>query len=110
MKRAPGIPDPSAGGGAVDETRITGRLPNVDIEITHRRLPEQGAEQVTVSLVATPSFEAFARFVEAGNPFLAWTAMNPLAGAWLQMVQAAWAPWLGLMGPSVPAHRKPDQP
>jgi hypothetical protein len=87
-------------GRDLDETRITGRLPNVDIEITHRRLPGGEAEQVTVSLVATPSFEAFARFVEAGNPLLAWTAMNPFATAWLQMVQSAWAPWLGAAAPS----------
>jgi hypothetical protein len=96
-------------GRALDETRISGRLPNVDIEITHRRLPEQGAEQVTVSLVATPSFEAFARFVEAGNPLLAWTAMNPFATAWLQMVQAAWTPWIGTFAPPLlPGER--DEP
>jgi hypothetical protein len=80
-------------GPSVDETRITGRLPNVDIEITHRRTED--AERVTVSLVATPSFEAFAQAIEVGNPLLAWAQFNPFAAAWLQMAQAAWAPWLG---------------
>jgi hypothetical protein len=80
-------------GRELDETRITGRLPSVDIEITHSRTDT--AERVTVSLVAAPSFEAFAQVVESGNPFLAWAQMNPFATAWLQMVQAAWSPFLG---------------
>ena len=83
----------------VDETRITGRLPAVDIEITHRR--EAAAERVTISLVATPSFEAFARAIDA-NPALAWPWLNPFGPAWLQMIEAAWSPWLAAAAPFLP--------
>jgi hypothetical protein len=54
-----------------DTTRATARLPGLDIEIVHRRLPSGDAEQLSINLQAVPSFEAFGRFLEAANP-LAW--------------------------------------
>ena len=68
-----------------DETRATARLPNLDIEILHRRPWEGNEEHLVVTLRAVPSFEAFGRVLEASNPLLAWT----------RMMQTAWSPWLG---------------
>jgi len=68
-----------------DETRATARLPNLDIEILHRRPWEGNEKHLVVTLRAVPSFEAFGRFLEASNPLLTWT----------RMMQTAWSPWLG---------------
>jgi hypothetical protein len=69
--------------GYFDETKVTARLPNLDIEIVHSRSPEGDAERITISLQAAPSFEAFGRFLEATNPFL----------FWMRFAQTAWTPW-----------------
>ena len=72
-----------------DETRATARLPNLDIEILHRRPWEGNEEQLVVMLRAVPSFEAVGRWLEASNPLLVWS----------RMMQAAWSPWVhGLTG------------
>jgi len=68
----------------VDAAKATARLPNLDIEILHRRSPSGDTEQISIVLQAAPSFEAFARFIEAANPFAFWAQ-----AAWL-----AWCPWL----------------
>jgi hypothetical protein len=68
----------------VDATRATARLPGLDIEIVHRRLPEDDAEQISINLTATPSFEAFGAFLEAANPF----------ALWAEAMRLAWFPWL----------------
>ena len=73
-----------------DETRATARLPNLDIEILHRRAWNGDAEQVQVTLTGTPSLEAAGRMLELANPML----------LWMRMAEAAWAPWLTLMAPS----------
>ena len=84
----------------MDETRARAALPNLDIEVTHRRLPDEGAEYLSVSLRATPSFDAVGRFLEAHNPVWPWpwlalmTPPTPFFAPWLQLTQAAWAPWL----------------
>ena len=91
----------------MDETKITGRLPMVDIEMTRRELPEENAETITLHLRAMPSFEAFAGAMlqPTNSPFsplfAAWTAptVNPFL-PWLQMTQAMWAPWLQAMMPT----------
>jgi hypothetical protein len=67
-----------------DETRATARLPNLDIEILHRRPWEGDEEQLVVMLRAMPSFEAFECLLEASNPLLAWT----------RMMEAVWSPWV----------------
>jgi hypothetical protein len=69
---------------ADDETRATARLPGLEIEIVHRRSPAGDAEQISISLQAVPSFEAFGRFLEAANPF----------AFWAQVAQMAWFPWV----------------
>ncbi len=72
-----------------DETRISTSLPNLDVDVRHRRSWEGDAEQIQVTLTAVPSFQAAARLAEAANPAL----------FWMRMMQAAWAPWLALMTP-----------
>jgi hypothetical protein len=67
-----------------DTTRATARLPGLEIEIVHRRLPGGEAEQISINLQAMPSFEAFGRFLETANPF----------ALWAQAAQTAWLPWL----------------
>ena len=68
-----------------DITRATARLPGLEIEVVHRRLPGGEGEQISINLEAVPSFEAFGRFLETANPF----------AFWAQAAQMAWLPWLG---------------
>lgn len=76
-----------------NETKAVAHLPNVDIEIFHRR-PWQGDEELlTITLRAVPSFDAFFRAVEAANPLL----------FWMRAVETAWAPWLRLADAARPA-------
>ena len=65
-------------------TRATAQLPGLQIEIAHRQSPTGDAEQISISLQAVPSFEAFGRFLEAANPF----------AFWVQAAQMTWLPWL----------------
>ena len=65
-------------------TRATARLPNLHIEVTHRRASDGDAEQISVNL----SFAAFGRAFEAADPFALWA--GSAQAAWL----AAWLPWL----------------
>jgi hypothetical protein len=53
-------------------TRATARLPGLNIEIIHRRSPNDEAEQISINLQAMPSFEAFGRFLETVSPFAFW--------------------------------------
>ncbi|HUK60176.1 MAG TPA: hypothetical protein VLV50_13180 [Stellaceae bacterium] len=82
----------------LEEMRATARLPNLDIEIVHRRAPDASAEQLTVSLRAVPSFAAFADHIEAANPFLFWA----------RMMELAWQPWLQAFAPRLPG-AKPER-
>jgi hypothetical protein len=77
---------------AYDETRAVARLPHLDVEIVHRRAWDGEAEQLSVTLRGIPSFEAFGQFIESTNPF----------SFWMGLVQAAWSPWLGLLGAAAP--------
>ena len=71
--------------GHVEETKVTGRLANLDIEINYSRSPAGDAERLLISVQAMPSLEAFGRFLETANPFL----------FWMRLAQTAWTPWLG---------------
>jgi hypothetical protein len=72
--------------GDYDETRAFGRLPSLDIAITHRR---QGRDEyLSVTMRGIPSFEAAGRLLEAANPLFFWT----------HLMRAAWSPWIGLLG------------
>jgi hypothetical protein len=84
-----------------DETRATARLPNLDIEIVHRRPWEGNEEHLVVTLRAVPSFETFGRLLEVSNPLLVWT----------RMMEAAWSPWMrGLTTALSPSFRPPSLP
>jgi hypothetical protein len=76
----------------MDETKAVASLPNLDIEIHHRRVPEEAAEYLSISLRATPSFRAMADHLDAH----AMQLFNPMV-FWLTAFQAAqefWAPFL----------------
>jgi hypothetical protein len=77
----------------MEETRAVARLPYLDVAIRHRRLPEEEAEEVAIVVRATPSFDAFARHLEAQAPYWPWLAFQPFV-AWQELLQAAWRPWL----------------
>jgi hypothetical protein len=76
-----------------EDIRASARLPHLDIDIQHRRARDGGAEQISISLQATPSFHAFGEFL-AANPF----------AFWARLAYVAWLPWLnatqGLSSPS----------
>ncbi|HET7851433.1 MAG TPA: hypothetical protein VFK91_01645, partial [Methyloceanibacter sp.] len=55
-----------------ESTKATAHLPGLDIEIVHRQSPDGLTEQISINLKAVPSFEAFARSLEAMNPFSFW--------------------------------------
>jgi hypothetical protein len=89
----------------MDETRAIAKLPHLEIEIRHCRLPEEQAEQLAISLRATPSFGAFAAFLERQAPW-PWLALQP----WLlsaRMVQASWQPWLAALAAVSAARAQP---
>ena len=95
----------------MDETVARAELPSLDIEITHRRLPDEGAEFLAISLRAAPSFAAAARLLEAHGPMTMWPwwlALAPYA-AWTRMMRAAWAPWLPAGAARPDARRLPGR-
>ena len=92
----------------IDSTRATAHLPGLDIEIVHYHAPDGLTEQVSINLTATPSFEAFARSIDAWNPFAFWAETMRLA--WFPWVEATRAMMMtqGLL-PSLPKAR-PEPP
>jgi hypothetical protein len=81
------------GGSEHDATRATARLPGLDIDIVHNRSPEGEWEQISISLRATPSFEAFARVFETANPLAFWAhAARLTLLPWLLAAQTMLAP------------------
>lgn len=83
---------------AMDETRITAALPNLDVQLIHREEP--GAEVIAIQLRATPNFEALRGPLGPMMPMAAlWLApMQAPLRMWSGLVQQAWAPWLAAMG------------
>ena len=65
----------------IGATKASARLPGLNIEIVHRESPDGDSEQISISLQAVPSFEAFGHFLEAANPFAFWVHAGQLA--WL---------------------------
>jgi len=64
--------------------RATASLPGLDIEIVHRRSAEGDREQLSINMLAVPSFAVFDQHLRA---------MNPLT-FWAEAARAFWAPWL----------------
>lgn len=85
----------------MDETRAIARLPHLDVEIWHRRLPEEQAEQLAIGLRATPSFADFAKILERQAPW-PWLALQPWL-VWGQIAQAVWQPWLAAVSAATTA-------
>ena len=78
----------------IGATKASARLPGLNIEIVHRQSPDGDSEQISISLQAVPSFEAFGRFLEAANPFAFWVHAGRLAWLpWLETVRAAIEPF-----------------
>jgi hypothetical protein len=96
-----------------ETTRATARLPGLEIEIVHRRLPADDGEQLSINLQAVPSFEAFGRFIQTANPFAFWAFAAQTAGfpwfpfpgfpfpgfPWLGPASALMLPWSAASGP-----------
>jgi hypothetical protein len=68
----------------VDTTTASAQLPGLDIDIVHSRSPGGDSEQISITLTAVPSFQAFGRALEAANPFAIWATTMSLV----------WLPWL----------------
>ena len=92
----------------MDETRAIARLPHLDVEIWHRRLPEEQAEQLAISLRATPSFADFAKILERQAPW-PWLALQPWL-VWGQLAQAVWQPWLAVLSAATAARSQSAPP
>ncbi len=79
----------------IGATKASARLLGLNIEIVHRQSPDGDSEQISISLQAVPSFEAFGRFLEAANPFAFWVQAGQLAWLpWLEAVRAAIEPFI----------------
>lgn len=76
----------------IEETEAVALLPRLKIEIQHSRSPAGDAEQLSINVLALPSFEAFGNFLEAANPFL----------FWMRFAQTAWSPWFAAFPASLP--------
>jgi len=74
----------------MEQTTITGNLPNMTVEINHRSDPDGGAELMTIHLRATPDFQSALPLLGGlgqMSPFFA-----PMT-LWTQMLEAWTAPW-----------------
>lgn len=81
----------------MEETKYAARLPALDVEITTRAAPEEGAETISIHLKATPSFDAVGRWLlQPGLVPLGFLGAGPF-GLWAEMMRAAWLPWLALV-------------
>lgn len=77
----------TTGPSEVGVTTATAQLPGLTIEIVHHRPPGSDREEISISLQAVPSFEAFGRFLEAANPFVFWAEATRLT--WFSWLEAA---------------------
>ena len=74
----------------MDETTITGVLPNMSVEIRHHSDPDGGAEIMTINLRATPDFQSALPLIGGLGQ------MSPLfapMALWGQAMEAWTAPW-----------------
>ena len=87
----------------VDETRAVARLPHLEIEIRHRKVPEEGAELLSINLRATPDLDSAValldpfRLVDPTRLWSTWATFNP------------WLAWLELAAPRALLPRAPDE-
>jgi hypothetical protein len=88
-----------------DETRITATLPTATVEMVMREHQAEGSEVLTISIRATPSFQAVGQVFRPEALMLA----NPFA-LWMRMATLAWQPWLQLVGAGPQAQRELPKP
>ena len=82
-----------------DDTRAVAKLPNLEIEIRHRKAADEGAEYLSVSLRATPDLAAVAAWLDPFAVMRAWVSFNP----WLAL-------WAAPSGRPLAAGRRPPLP
>lgn len=76
----------------MEETAVIATLPNLEIRVVRRDMPEEGAEMIGVQIKATPSFDAIAGdFRRSLPPFFLGAA--PLQ-IWAAAAVEIWRPWL----------------
>jgi hypothetical protein len=90
---------------SADETRITATLPTATVEMVMREHQGEGSEMLTISIRATPSFQAISQAFRPEAMMLA----NPFA-LWMRMATLAWQPWLQLAGTGLQAQRELPKP
>jgi hypothetical protein len=93
-----------------DETKITANLPTATIEMVMREHQDAGSEVLTVSIRATPSFQAVSQAFRPealmlANSFTLW----PFT-LWMKMATLAWQPWLQLAGAGLQDQRELPKP
>jgi hypothetical protein len=88
-----------------EETRITATLPTATVEMVMREHQDSGSEVVTISIRATPSFQAMSQAFRPEALMMA----NPFA-LWMRMATLAWQPWLQLTAAGQQALRELPKP
>ncbi|MDH3662500.1 MAG: hypothetical protein OEU92_21140 [Alphaproteobacteria bacterium] len=78
----------------MEDTKITAKLPHLDIEIRRRELVDEHAEELTIRMQATPNFDAVGASILPVMSALA--SVNPTL-VWMNVIQQTWQPWLQLM-------------
>ena len=74
-------------GNDLDETIARARLPNLDIDIVHRRSRTGEMEALSITLQATPSFKRLGHVLDAASPLQFWASI----------AESMWMPWLKLL-------------
>jgi hypothetical protein len=90
---------------SADETRITATLPTATVEMVMCEHQGEGSEMLTISIRATPSFQAISQAFRPEALMLA----NPFA-LWMRMATLAWQPWLQLAGAGLQTQRELPKP
>jgi hypothetical protein len=100
-----------------EETRVTAALPNLDVDMRFSQDLDGGSETVTISLRATPGFEAAAGMLANPALGLALLQSNPMMSpwtapwtAWTRMATLAWRPWIEAARPFMPGIEPPRKP
>lgn len=76
----------------MDETRAVAELPQLNIEVIHRRARAADADELLISVRAAPSFEAVGDYLR-GPMVWPWMMMAPVL-IWQQAMRQALTPWL----------------
>jgi hypothetical protein len=80
----------------MDLTKASADLPGLAVDVVHRQSPNGDWEEISINLRATPSFEAFGRFLEVADPFTLWA----------QAARLMWTPWLLTAATMIPSEAR----